>query len=133
MIPLLGSPETLTSVGDTYADAVDTGMKLLSNRRRRAVLTILASMDGFATLPELAIEIATQENSSEPSAISDHETVSPRNRRAVQISLHHTHVPQLASANAVDYDAAAKTVTLTDHGRTLLSRRDAVSGSPQHE
>ena len=129
MIPLLSSPEKLTAFGDTRADAVDTAMDLLADRRRRAVLEYLEETDGSATLTELAVEIAEQETASEPNAISDHGDVSARDRRAVRISLHHTHVPKLVNADVIDYDSATKTVTLRDRGRTLLDRRDAVCGS----
>ncbi|QLK26488.1 hypothetical protein HYG81_02385 [Natrinema zhouii] len=131
MIPLLNSPESLTAFGDSRADAVDTAMDLLSNRRRRAILDSLEESDGSATLTELAVEIAAQEAGSEPNAISDHGDVSARDRRAVRISLHHTQIPKLAAAEAVDYDSATETVTLRDRGRALLSRQEAVRGPPQ--
>lgn len=131
MIPLLNSPESLTAFGDSRADAVDTAMDLLANRRRRAILDSLEESGGSATLTELAVEIAVQEAGSEPNVISDHGDVSARDRRAVRISLHHTHIPKLAAAEAVDYDSATETVTLRDRGRELLSRQEAVHGPPQ--
>ncbi|WP_254530887.1 DUF7344 domain-containing protein [Natrinema gelatinilyticum] len=133
MIPFLRSPDSHTALGDTRGDDVDSAVDLLSNRRRRAVLLSLDSTGGSATISELAAEIAAQEFSSDPNVISDHRQVSTQNRRAVQITLHHTHVPKLASEGAVEYDTATKTVLLTDRGRTLLSRHDAVSGSPQRD
>ncbi|AGB31927.1 hypothetical protein C488_06400 [Natrinema pellirubrum DSM 15624] len=128
MIPLLSSPESLTAFGED-ADAVDTAMDLLADGRRRAALQYLAETGGDATLTELAVEIATQEAGTEPNAISDHGDVPSRKRRAVRISLHHTHVPKLTTADVVDYDTATETVTLTDRGRTLLERADAVQES----
>ncbi len=129
MIPLLSSPDSLTAFGDS--DDVDTAMNLLADRRRRELLRYLEDVGGSAPLPEIAVEIATGEATSEPNTISDHVSVSPRDRRAVQISLHHTHVPKLAAADAVEFDSATETVSLTDRGRTLLSRTDAVCDSPQ--
>ncbi|WP_226041999.1 hypothetical protein [Natrinema sp. DC36] len=131
MIPLLNSPESLTAFGDSNADAVDTAMDLLANRRRRAVLQYLEERGGSATLTELAVEIATREAKSEPNAISDHGDLSARDRRAVRLSLHHTQIPKLAAAEVVDYDTATETVTLRDRGRALLSRQEAVDGAPQ--
>ncbi|MFC6767293.1 DUF7344 domain-containing protein [Natrinema soli] len=131
MLPLLNSPESLTAFGDSRADAVDTVMDLLANRRRRAVLQYLEEVDGSATLTELAVEIAAQEAGSEPNAISDHGAISARDRRAVRISLHHTHIPKLAAAEAIDYDTATETVALRDRGRALLSRQEAVQGAPR--
>lgn len=131
MIPLLSSPESLTAFGDSRADAVDTAMDLLSDRRRRSVLEYLAETGGSASLTELAVEIAAQEAGAEPNAISDHGDVSSRDRRAVRISLHHTHVPKLANADVIDYESETEMVTLTDHGRSLLDRRDAVEEPPQ--
>jgi hypothetical protein len=127
MIPLLNSPESLTAFGETRADAVDTALDLLANQRRRAVLEYLTEAGGTATLTELAVEIATRETRAEPNAISDHADVSPRNRRAVRISLHHTHIPKLADADVIDYETETETVTLRDRGRALLDQRDAVS------
>ncbi|MFA9503466.1 hypothetical protein ACERIM_11905 [Natrinema sp. H-ect1] len=128
MIPLLRSPERLTAFGED-ADAVDTAMDLLADGRRRAALQYLAETGGDATLTELAVEITAQEAGVEPNAISDHGDVSSRERRAVRISLHHTHVPKLTTAEVVDYDTETETITLTDHGRTLLERADAVQVS----
>lgn len=131
MIPLLSSPESLTAFGDTRDDAVDTAMDLLSDRRRRALLEYLAETDGSASLTELAVEIAAQEAGAEPNAISDHGDVSARDRRAVRISLHHTHVPKLANADVIDYESETEMITLTDRGRTLLDRREAVQEPPR--
>ncbi|WP_222918533.1 hypothetical protein [Natrinema sp. SYSU A 869] len=127
MIPLLSSPESLTAFGENRADAVDTAMELLADQRRRSVLNYLEKTDGTAALTELAVEIAAQEAGTEPNAISDH-NISPRDRRAVRISLHHTHIPKLANADVIDYDTETETITLTDHGRTLIDRQDAVQG-----
>ncbi|WP_408958366.1 hypothetical protein [Natrinema sp. 74] len=129
MIPLLNSPERLTAFGDS--DDIDTAMDLLADRRRRALLQYLEDVGGSAPLPEVAVVIATEEAASEPNAISDHGDVSPRDRRKVQISLHHTHIPKLTAADAVEFESATKTVTLTDRGRTLLSRQPAVCDTPQ--
>ncbi|QCS42539.1 hypothetical protein [Natrinema versiforme] len=131
MIPLLSSPESLTAFGETESDAVDTAMDLLADHRRRAVLQYLAETDGSAALTELAVEIAAQEAGAEPNAISDHGDVSARDRRAVRISLHHTHIPKLANADVVDYETETETVTLRDRGRALLSRQDAVNEPPK--
>ncbi|MDF9746964.1 DUF7344 domain-containing protein [Natrinema salsiterrestre] len=130
MIPLLNSPESLTAFGEG-ADAVDTALDLLANQRRRGVLEYLEESGGSAPLTELAVEIAAQEAGAEPNAISDHGDVSARDRRAVRISLHHTHIPKLANADVVDYDTATETVTLRERGRTLLSRRESVQGPPR--
>ncbi|MFA9417410.1 hypothetical protein [Natrinema sp. HArc-T2] len=127
MIPLLQSPESLTAFGES-SDGIDTAMELLAHRRRRVVLQYLEAAGGSATLTELVVEIATQEATAEPNAISDHGDVSARDRRAVRISLHHTHIPKLAAADAIDYERETETVTLGERGRTLLERDDAVRG-----
>ena len=128
MIPLLSSPESLTAVGDSSSDGIDTTMELLAHRRRRTVLQSLEGAGGSATLTELAIEIATQEAAAEPNAISDHGDISARDRRTVRISLHHTHIPKLAAADAIDYEPETETVTLRERGRTLLDRETAIRG-----
>lgn len=128
MIPLLQSPERLTAFGESPSDGIDTAMELLAHRRRRAVLQSLEAAGGSATLTEIAVEIATQEAAATPNAISDHGDVSARDRQAVRISLHHTHVPKLAAADAIDYERETETITLRERGRTLLDREAAVRG-----
>ena len=128
MIPLLRSPESLTSFGESASDGVDTAMKLLAHRYRRSMLQYLEDGDGSATLTELAVDIATQDAATEPNAISDHGDVSARERRTVRISLHHTHIPKLAAADVIDYERETETVTLCERGRTLLERDDAIRG-----
>lgn len=131
MIPIVSSPESLTAFGDTRASSVDTALDLLANRRRRLMLECLGEAGTSAVLTVLAEEIAFEEADTTVSAISDHADVPESEVRSVRLSLHHTHVPKLEEAGAVDYDSATKTVTLTERGETLLSRRESATESPQ--
>ncbi|QLG60954.1 DUF7344 domain-containing protein [Halorarum salinum] len=63
--------------------------------RRRAVLATLRTAGGLP-LTELATRVAARERGVEPAEVSDDR------HESVLISLHHTHVPKLAEAGAVD-------------------------------
>ncbi|MDQ2052498.1 hypothetical protein RBH26_18710 [Natronolimnohabitans sp. A-GB9] len=109
-------------------ETAETAMGLLASRRRRAVLRHLKRVGGSATLADVAAAIATETRTAGPRTVSDHGNVSRRQRRAVRLSLHHVHVPKLADADAIDYDSETRTLTLREHGRTLLAREGAVCG-----
>lgn len=60
------------------------------------------------TLADLAAEIASRER-DEPDETGREEYV-----KRVQISLYHSHIPQLEEIGVVDFDADDKTVSLDD-------------------
>ena len=124
----INSPAAHSDVADSSAEAADTAMGLLANRRRRAVLRYLDRAGGTAPLSDVAAAIATETRNPDPAAISDLAGVSSRDVREVRISLHHVHVPKLVAANAIDFDSETEELTLRDHGRTLLDRQQAVCG-----
>lgn len=100
------SDERFPSLLGPGADDADEVFTALSSRHRRAVLAVLGS-EGTASRDELARAVSERvpDGSREDSA-------------AVAASLHHTHLPKLAAAGLVDYDAATGTVRLT--GRSTL-------------
>lgn len=110
--------------------AIPETFELLADAHRQAILIHLATNGGHATLSELATELEFRETSRELGVASAYgvDTADERSRR---ISLHHVHIPKLADAKAVDYDAKTKTVTLRETGHSLLARLEAICGTPR--
>ena len=86
--------------------------EILSNERRRMVLSILREADGGTTTArDLSERIAEAETGQSPP---------PRNiRQSAYVSLHQTHLPKLDELGIIDYDESAKEVSLTDKAREV--------------
>ena len=88
--------------------SIDEALRLLADRRRRQVLGYLrAHGDGAVSVDELAAAIADGTSSSG----EGHEDAVHR----TAIELHHAHLPKLADADLVDYDAADAAVRYRSH------------------
>ena len=112
-------PATETATGLETGDpaeweAIDDRFDLLSNHRRRRVLTNLMEND-TAVVGELAEHIASTENGKSVAALSSQE------RKRVYIALYQSHLPKMADAGVIDYDKNRGTVSLTEHGASLCS------------
>lgn len=79
-----------------------------SVERRRAAMTVLESRDGPQERADLAREVAALEADGEP-AIGAVE--------AVEVALHHVHLPKLERAGRLEYDAEEGMVSRDDSGR----------------
>lgn len=88
--------------------SLNTLFDLLSDHRRRAVLTQLTVHEHKQTVNDFAKEIAVQEQ-GEP--ITD---VSGETLTQIHLSLHHTHIPKLAETPLVEYDEERKLVEPTE-------------------
>lgn len=77
----------------------------LADTQRRIILAALAGQDGPLSRNELAHEVLTRNPDGDPQ--SDMETF--------LVSLHHVHLPKLADAGLIEYDADTKTVTYRGH------------------
>lgn len=82
---------------DVNADDV---FDVLSNARRRSVITYLHDADDVVELTELVDWIRTREPDRSE---EDH-------REAVAIALHHVHLPKLAASGVIDYDPRSRTI-----------------------
>jgi DNA-binding transcriptional ArsR family regulator len=91
----------------------DTIFSMLSNRRRRYVLSHLARSSDPVSLRELAERIAAWENGV---CVDELEY---KQRKRVYTSLHQTHLPKLDKAGVVDYDRADGTVALAEQAAEL--------------
>lgn len=75
---------------------------LLSNERRRIVLSALAGYTAPIDLSTLAPEIATREEGRDPTNGDSIEHI--------RVTLHHTHLPKLEACGVVDYDTDARRI-----------------------
>lgn len=78
---------------------------VLSSERRRIALEVIETRRSPLELDELAALVATEE----------HDLDDPTEKAVEQtgVSLHHVHLPKLARAGVVQYDADAKRITPT--------------------
>jgi len=90
----------------------DVAFSLLSNRRRRQLLCVLARSGEARSLQTAAREIVARLEDIEPTAVTDEAY------RSVYVSLYQTHAPQLAAERIVDYDETERTVRLAHNRRT---------------
>lgn len=104
--------ETQIRVGDDQPAVVDAGtapdvFDAMANERRRQVVAVLAGESTATDLSTLVDRVANRL----PSDRTD-----PTSRpalRQLRVSLHHQHLPKLAAAGLVEYDAEAETVEST--------------------
>ena len=97
----------------------DTAFDLLSNARRRLVLSYLQEEGGPISIGELATNVAAMENDVPP------EELDAQQRKRTYVSLYQTHIPKLAKAGAVDYDSDEGTVSLAERATAVTSYLDA--------
>lgn len=84
---------------------------ILSNARRRFILSYLSKSDGPVELRELADEVARWETGSD--------SLSRKERKRVYVSLYQTHIPRLNDAGVIDYDSESGLVQLVDRARDI--------------
>ena len=136
-MPVISDPESLSTPGSTSSDETDSTGELLADRRRRAVLRYLADRDEAASLGDLADHVTLEEADRERGTIAEWGDALLGARRRHQLALRHVHLPMLADAGAVDFDAAANTAAIREAGTELLAREDGLEiegpGTPQAE
>jgi DNA-binding transcriptional ArsR family regulator len=84
------------------AGSWDAGVEVLSDRRRREILSVLTDGADQLDLEELARRIVTEERAGSGSDDLDVDEV--------RVVLHHVHLPKLDGADVVDYDPERRTV-----------------------
>lgn len=86
---------------------LDRLLALLANHRRRYALYYLHGVETrVVTLDELADRLQRWELEWDRRA----EPTSAGHRERIRLTLHHEHLPRLADANLLDYDAHSRTV-----------------------
>ena len=93
---------------------------VLSNKRRRVLLSLLTDEGVAHTLRELSEQIAEHESGVSPA---------PRDlRQSVYVSLQQTHVPKLTRLGIIEYEQDGKIVTLSDHADDVTVYLEVVPG-----
>lgn len=92
----------LESPDEAWNDVIEC----LADEERRQVLSIVAAESQSTSRDELADELDARASDRNPSTLATRESLA---------SLHHVHLPKLAAADLVEYDAKDGTVTYRGH------------------
>lgn len=92
----------------------DVIFDLLSNRRRRFILSYLYEHDEPTMLMEFATRIAAWENNVPIDEVTDDQ------QKRVYVSIYQTHIPKLEDAGVITYDAESGLIELTDRADDLI-------------
>lgn len=82
--------------------SIDVILEILSNRRRRHVLSVLSAAENAVSVTDLVDQLSEWEGDGEASEIE---------RQQLAASLHHTHLPKLADYGFIRYDDQNRTVS----------------------
>jgi len=96
---------------------------ILSNGRRRYVLSLLKQADGPVHINELTKNVAAWENDIEVDELTDQQA------KRVYVSLYQSHLPKLESLGIVEYTEDDNLVALTDEA----DRIDRFLGDPSDD
>lgn len=100
-------PTDAAFLSETLADA-------LGHRRRRLLLRCLDASEFMVSRSDVAAQLAARESDAE---LAD---VSSEHREAIETTLHHAHVPKLADADLVEYDARSEMLALTPKAESII-------------
>lgn len=104
--------------------SLDVIFEVLSDQRRRHVLTCLLDHGQAIALSELAADVAGREtgpgrNEVPPHASESRMEVSEDRVQRLTASLYHVHIPKLVAAGVVDYDPDRDVVRPTESARQI--------------
>lgn len=116
MGPSISSPGSSRAVDVNPSE--DALYGVLSARRRREALYHLNDAGNEIGIADLAERMTLRETGP------DDESGAAADPWRVHVSLYHVHVPKLAAANAVEFDRAKRTVSLTEAGRAIVGELD---------
>jgi len=88
----------------SYLDAV---YRSLANKRRRYILTFLRESEAEVTRLDDLVDYVVQQETHSPSP----------DRETIRIDLYHVHLPLLADAGVIDFDARSEMVQYNGHER----------------
>lgn len=101
---------------------------LLSNSRRRYVLSYLTNNPDEVTLQDLSRQIAASENDC------DVEDVTQKQQKRIYVSLYQTHIPRLSEAGVLSHDDSTGHLTLQRRANEIVPylERDNTTRRPWH-
>lgn len=100
-----GSDQVILSQDEAY--------DLLSNARRRFVISYLRSQDGPVALNELSRRLAARENDTPVDELTDQQI------KRIYVSLYQTHLPKLEEAELIEYDRDQSVLELREAAHRL--------------
>ena len=109
-----GNEPDFAALADLDVDT-DALFDVLSNPRRRFILTCLEEFSTPVPLRDVAHELATWERDAEITEISADDVTS------IRVSLYHVHIPKMADVGLVEYDEERDAVTLVEDGDNATS------------
>lgn len=114
---LVGKPQDESLPPDVVFD-------ILKNQRRRATLAYLRDRDTTSqvTVKDLATTVAAHEQGCQPEALTSAQ------RKRVYVALKQSHLPRLADAGFIDYDAGRGQVTLRDQAAICEAYLEILTG-----
>lgn len=98
---------------------IDELHAVLAEPRRRHAIDVLATHQSLS-LDDLATAVAEREANGQSAAAEDSANVD-----RVRVALHHSHLPRLAAAGIVSYDAERRRVVLRELPDTELLQRES--------
>lgn len=101
------TPTDAAFLSETLADA-------LGHRRRRLLLHCLDSREFMVSRSDVAAQLAAWEADADPADVSS------ERRETIETTLHHVHVPKLADADLVEFDARSEMLTLTPKAESII-------------
>jgi predicted transcriptional regulator len=87
---------------------VDELFDVLTDVRRRHVLSVLSGRQSAMDVESLSDAVAAREYDADPSVLSE-STI-----HEVHVTLHHVHLPKLADSGLIEYDRDDRTVETTE-------------------
>ncbi|WP_435346392.1 DUF7344 domain-containing protein [Haloarchaeobius sp. HRN-SO-5] len=106
----------------------DVVFDILSNSRRRFILSHLQQQDEPVGLMELANRIAAWENDTTVDQLTDKQS------KRVYVSVYQTHVPKLESTGLIDYDPDTGLIRLSEQAKEIdrYMPNDDTTETPWH-
>lgn len=103
----------------------DEAYDLLSNPRRRFVISYLGQRQQPVSLNELAKQVASWENDKPVAELTDQQ------EKRAYVSIHQTHIPKLEQVDVVEYDSETGQVSISNGARQIEQYLpDSDEGSP---
>jgi len=102
-------PYWTPTASDTTEGRLRDCLAVLANRRQRAILRVLTDYSPSLSIADLVRRLVALERETTAA------DVAPADETAVEISLAHVDLPQLAAARFVTANSATSTVSLLDH------------------
>lgn len=97
-------------------------LRLLANRSRRTIITVLQERGGPLPVDEVVDVLARRV----------YEESSTATRRTAHVELYHNHLPKLEAVDVVSYDPEDRTIRLHTDGDLLTRPIDPSNDGPSH-